>query len=648
MSYIALARKWRPRTFSQLIGQDAINKALTQALQRQKLHHAYLFTGTRGVGKTSLARLMAKAMSCEKNISAEPCLTCDTCQAIEKGQFVDLFEIDAASRTRVEDTRDILDNVQYLPTLGRFKIYIIDEVHMLSTHSFNALLKTLEEPPAHVKFILATTDPQKLPATILSRCLQFHLKPMQPTVIVTQLQTILQAEACTYEQEALLLLAQAAQGSLRDALSLLDQALAYTETHLTASEVKALLGYTQQNYALQLLQALAALQPDQMIKICRQIAAEGGHFRYVLDSLLSLLHQLAVAQSVKNSVPLLSLDDSVRPLLDQFTSEEIQLFYQIGLNGLQDMPLAPSLDMGFEMTLLRMYAFKPAEPAAPPVLAADFKATSNAKSTMTKTAASYTQENIDFVAPLDKIALDKTTDVPSNLSSMAQTASSTAERPNELARTEVITIPLTPENALSNDSMLSDEPIEQSMQDLPEHENSTPIEPPLSLTSAIEPRHVHVELGEEKRLVQTVHHNEEQTLPMRETVTAQLPWDKLLQKLGLTGLAQSAAEQATWGGKSESVVTLCIDKNHQSIFTPSIKTRIEQALSSYYQETIRLQLSIHTSSEQPTPAQQKTILQQQRQEDAQQALVTDPVFQALQETFEGHWVGQALNQNSKD
>ncbi len=359
MAYIALARKWRPKTFSQLLGQDTTTQALINSLQQQRLHHAYLFTGTRGVGKTSIARLLAKAMNCETGITAEPCLTCPTCLSIERGEFIDLIEIDAASRTKVEDTREILDNVQYLPTSGRFKIYLIDEVHMLSNHSFNALLKTLEEPPAHVKFLLATTDSQKLPITILSRCLQFHLKHLTPEVITQQLQTILQAEGQAYELPALLCLAKAGKGSMRDALSLLDQALVSANTTLQLTTVKSMLGYTQQDIALQLLQALAQKQGDAIIQLCRQIGQEGGGFQYVLDSLLDSLHQIALGQILGANNPVLALDADLQTLSQQLNPEDVQLFYQIALKGNEDMLLAPTLSIGFEMILLRMLAFMP-------------------------------------------------------------------------------------------------------------------------------------------------------------------------------------------------------------------------------------------------------------------------------------------------
>jgi DNA polymerase-3 subunit gamma/tau len=298
MSYQVLARKWRPRNFQELIGQEHVLKPLVNALTQQRLHHAYLFTGTRGVGKTTLGRILARCLNCETGITAEPCGTCSACEDINQGRFVDLIEVDAASRTKVEDTRELLDNVQYAPTRGRFKIYLIDEVHMLSNHSFNALLKTLEEPPPHIKFLLATTDPQRLPATILSRCLQFHLKNLAPEVIAQHLQTIATKENIVAEPSALIALAKAANGSVRDSLSLLDQAIAYCQAQLTLPAVQAMLGTIDQQFLVSLLAGLAQKDGQAILAIITQMAELNTDFSGALEALLSLIHQLAVYQVV--------------------------------------------------------------------------------------------------------------------------------------------------------------------------------------------------------------------------------------------------------------------------------------------------------------------------------------------------------------
>ncbi len=350
-----LARKWRPRNFQNMVGQEAILRMLANALEQKRIHHAYLFTGTRGVGKTSLARILCKCLNCETGITATPCDTCNTCRAIDAGQFLDLFEVDAASRTKVEDTRELLDNVLYPPTQGRYKIYLIDEVHMLSNHSFNALLKTLEEPPEHVKFLLATTDPKRLPITILSRCLQFNLKRITPEQIARHLQHICQTEQIEQEPLALEKLARAADGSMRDALSLLDQAIAYGHGSVKKAEVYAMLGSMAEDNLLPLLDALAAQDGKQLFHVLRQLTESAPDFQQLLDELISLLHKIAVAQIVPETLQ----DAAIATYITAITPEDIQLYYQIALLGKRDLPFASTPQQGFEMTLLRMLAFKP-------------------------------------------------------------------------------------------------------------------------------------------------------------------------------------------------------------------------------------------------------------------------------------------------
>jgi DNA polymerase-3 subunit gamma/tau len=356
MTHQVLARKWRPRTFADVVGQQHIVRALSNALQQQRLHHAYLLTGTRGVGKTTLARILAKCLNCEQGMTATPCLQCGACEAIEQGRFVDLIEIDAASRTRVEDTRELLDNVQYMPTLGRYKIYLIDEVHMLSNHSFNALLKTLEEPPAHVIFILATTNPEKLPVTILSRCLQFQLKSMTADQIAARLTTILQTEAIAFEANALPLIAKAADGSMRDALSLLDQVIAFSQDTITDTDVVALIGGVSETILSNLLYAIAQNDGITLINTIQQLQFDGVDFEQALEGLLELLHCITLQQLI----PSADQNAQIAQLAASFSKEQVQLYYQIGLMGKRDLSLAPSPRLGFEMTLLRMLAFAPA------------------------------------------------------------------------------------------------------------------------------------------------------------------------------------------------------------------------------------------------------------------------------------------------
>jgi DNA polymerase III subunit gamma/tau len=360
MSYQVLARKWRPRNFGEMMGQGHVLRALINALDNQRLHHAYLFTGTRGVGKTTVARIFAKSLNCEQGVSATPCGQCSACREIDEGRFVDLIEVDAASRTKVEDTRDLLENVQYAPTRGRYKVYLIDEVHMLSTHSFNALLKTLEEPPPHVKFLLATTDPQRLPVTILSRCLQFNLKRLPPEMIRDYLQRVLGQENINAEDAALKHIARAADGSMRDALSLLDQAIAYGGGQVLESEVQAMLGTVEHDHVVHLLDALAAADGGALLQRIADLNEFAPDYDDVLGELLALLHQIAVVQAVPGAVSDEHLDEeTVARLAAALSAEDVQLFYQIGLIGRRDLAIAPAPRLGFEMVLLRMLTFRP-------------------------------------------------------------------------------------------------------------------------------------------------------------------------------------------------------------------------------------------------------------------------------------------------
>jgi DNA polymerase-3 subunit gamma/tau len=357
MSYLVLARKWRPRQFADMVGQEHVLRALINALDSGRLHHAFLFSGTRGVGKTTVARVLAKALNCEKGVSSTPCGVCQACVEIDEGRFIDLIEVDAASRTKVDDTRELLDNVQYAPTRGRYKVYLIDEVHMLSAHSFNALLKTLEEPPPHVKFLLATTDPQKLPVTVLSRCLQFNLKRLPPALIQERLHTIAGQEGVPADAQALKQIALAAQGSMRDALSLLDQAIAYCGGKLNAADVRGMLGGIDREDARKLLAALARNDGAALMAEVARIDESAPDYEVVLDGLAMLLQRIALGQVVPEGLA----DEeraSLAPLMSALAPEDVQLYYQIALIGRRDLPLTSDPRTGFEMTLLRMLAFR--------------------------------------------------------------------------------------------------------------------------------------------------------------------------------------------------------------------------------------------------------------------------------------------------
>ena len=360
MSYLVLARKWRPKNFSETAGQEHVLKALTNALESQRLHHAYLFAGTRGVGKTTIARILAKALNCETGITAEPCGNCSACREIDEGRFVDLIEVDAASKTKVDDTRDLLDNVQYAPARGRFKVYLIDEVHMLSKSSFNALLKTLEEPPPHVKFLLATTDPQKLPVTVLSRCLQFNLKRLTPTLIRDRLDHICKAESVIAEPAALGMIARAADGSLRDALSLLDQAIAFCGGKVLQEPVGVMLGTIDRQHVGRMLELLADGDAAGLIGLVASIDEQFPDYGQLLDDLARVLQRIAVYQVVGVLNQETDFDEqALEALAARISAEDVQLFYQIAVTGRRDLYLAPDPRSGAEMTLLRMLAFRP-------------------------------------------------------------------------------------------------------------------------------------------------------------------------------------------------------------------------------------------------------------------------------------------------
>ena len=373
MSYIVLARKWRPKRFQEMVGQEHVLKALTNSLDSGKIHHAFLFTGTRGVGKTTVARILAKSLNCETGVGANPCGVCSACREIDEGRFVDLIEVDAASRTKVDDTREFLDNVQYAPSRGRYKVYLIDEVHMLSTHSFNALLKTLEEPPPHVKFLLATTDPQKLPVTVLSRCLQFSLKRLSANLIGERLKFIAAAEKLDYQPAALALLARAAEGSMRDALSLLDQLIAFGGGALTEADARSMLGSIDRGHVAQIVEALSLADGAGLLARVSELDRDAPDYDRALVELAALLQRIAIVQIVPDA----AFEDeefdaqTLARLAKAMVPEDVQLYYQIALAGRRDLPMAPDPRLGFEMTLLRMLAFRPdAAPASAVVGAA--------------------------------------------------------------------------------------------------------------------------------------------------------------------------------------------------------------------------------------------------------------------------------------
>jgi DNA polymerase III subunit gamma/tau len=441
--YQVLARKYRPRNFNELVGQNHVSRALTSALDRGRLHHAYLFTGTRGVGKTTIARILAKCLNCETGITSTPCEVCATCKAVNEGRFIDLIEIDAASRTKVEDTRELLDNVPYAPTQGRFKVYLIDEVHMLSTHSFNALLKTLEEPPAHVKFLFATTDPQKLPITVISRCLQFTLRPLAVDEITTHLADILNKESIHADQDAIWQIAESAQGSLRDALSLTDQAIAYGQGEIHHQDVKDMLGLIDRTIIYDLIFAIHQNQKARVSELLLQFRQQALDVSMVLDQLISTLHELALLQylpdlSLKYSA---EINKKIMQLSQSVAAQDLQLYYQIACKGRADLQLAVTQEQGFEMCILRLLAFRPIQPNEVMVQAAvhvNAPQISNVQPTViAETTVVQEPQPISTVDVLNTTVTENTADVKHTVSLDSIAVQSPVQEQNAVAGNQV-------------------------------------------------------------------------------------------------------------------------------------------------------------------------------------------------------------------
>ncbi len=607
MTSIALARKWRPKSFSTLIGQDHVALALIHSLENARLHHAYLFTGTRGVGKTTIGRLFAKALNCEKGLSSNPCLRCDTCLAIDEGAYVDLIEIDAASNTRVEDVRELLDNVPYAPTVGRYKVYLIDEVHMLSQHSFNALLKTLEEPPAHVKFLLATTDPQKLPATILSRCLQFHLKPISTKLIAEQLKFILKEENLThYEEEAIQLLAKTAQGSMRDALSLLDQAIAGGQGVLSLSVLESQLSLTQTRYAEEIIESLARRNPEQLMRVSTAIASKGGNYEKILQDLIFALHQLCLSQVLDSAS---SVFDETRALLKYqhaFTAEELQLLYQIALKGSQDILITPTLAIGFEMTLLRMHTFMPAT-EQPRRLPEELSISVQEKASLESIDSPNITAEVEKKTEKTKLTTSEKIDVAIEITEPEPIVQET--QPNQdisLEPTETTDSFQGFEFQLFDDLLPIDE-IDLPSEDVTISEILTQDE---TTNISIEPMH-HV---------------------TKATRTVPTEWSSIISALELKGLAQAAVEHASLVSFDKNSLILGVSSSHRSLFTPAVLKKIEESVFKMYAITVKISLQ-NTTENQLTPAKEKAIQQDENRQKAFDLLLEDPQLNTIKQVF---------------
>ena len=668
MSYQVLARKWRPRSFREMVGQTHVLKALINALDSQRLHHAYLFTGTRGVGKTTIARIIAKCLNCETGVSSIPCGQCSVCREIDEGRFVDLIEVDAASRTKVEDTRELLDNVQYAPSRGRYKVYLIDEVHMLSSHSFNALLKTLEEPPPHVKFLLATTDPQKLPVTILSRCLQFSLKNMPPERVVEHLTHVLGVEQIPFEEDALWLLGRAADGSMRDAMSLTDQAIAFGEGKVLAADVRSMLGTLDHGQVYGVLQALLEGDARSLLEAVRHLAEQGPDWGGVLAEILNVLHRVAIAQALPEAVDNGQGDrDRVLALARALPAEDVQFYYQMGLIGRRDLPLAPNPRSGFEMVMLRMLAFRPADSEDAPRKPLKTLGISPAT----------TDSRLSTVAGEVALAAPVRDSTPAAMPQPIEAGPGPAEEPEvvsppiEQKPAPVEEIKPQPASVHPSASMAEPDSVAPPFVDVPWHE------PPATSPVAVESEAV--EQGQIQQRTQRIgpdeHHasvvevnepdDDEPPLtdedyfevetqaeayldslddPAAERATAEpepavqpatglaAQWLELYLNLGLTGLTGSIAANCTLISVEGDRWLMHLDPAQSALFNATQQRRLNEALNQFHGRTLQLDIELQTP-QQETPAQAAARRRGERQRAAEQSIQTDPLVQQLMEQF---------------
>ncbi|MBK5007964.1 DNA polymerase III subunit gamma/tau [Pseudomonas sp. S32] len=668
MSYQVLARKWRPRSFREMVGQAHVLKALINALDNQRLHHAYLFTGTRGVGKTTIARIIAKCLNCETGITSTPCGTCSVCREIDEGRFVDLIEIDAASRTKVEDTRELLDNVQYAPSRGRFKVYLIDEVHMLSTHSFNALLKTLEEPPPYVKFILATTDPQKLPATILSRCLQFSLKNMSPERVVEHLSHVLQAENVPFEPDALWLLGRAADGSMRDAMSLTDQAIAFGEGKVLAADVRAMLGSLDHGQVYDVLQALLEGDARALLEAIRNLAEQGPDWAGVLAEMLNVLHRVAIAQALPEAVDNGQGDrERVLALAAALPAEDVQFYYQMGLIGRRDLPLAPEPRGGFEMVLLRMLAFRPADTddAPKPQLKPVGISQATADSAEPVAAQAPVAQPAVQAVPLEPVAAAPDVEVPPPATADHEPE---AQRDPEIeAEIEAISVPepvaevvdlpweepaLPVAQAAVPAPAPQPEPIAPPVAQPPvaSHDDAPPFDPGAYAAVGMDrddepPLDEDYYVGESdpvgfSYLDELAEHvQEEPAQPAAEPLPAARPatglalqWLELFPQLPVSGMTGNIAANCTLIAAEGDDWLLHLDPGQGALFNATQQRRLNEALNQHLGRTLNLRIEL-VLPEQETPAQAASRKRIERQHEAVTSIEQDPLIQQMIKLF---------------
>ena len=614
MSYQVLARKWRPRTFEDMVGQEHVLQALIHALESQRLHHAYLFTGTRGVGKTTIGRLLARCLNCETGVTPNPCGECSSCQEIQEGRFVDLIEIDAASRTGVDDMRELTDNVQYAPTRGRYKVYLIDEVHMLTNQSFNAFLKTLEEPPEHVKFLLATTDPQKLPVTVLSRCLQFNLKRMTPEHIAGHLRHVLGAEEIPFEEPALWLLARAADGSMRDALSLTDQAIAFGNQKLSASDVSNMLGTIDQRDIERIVNALVEGDGPALLAEISRISDFAPDYSVILADLLSLFHRVTMEQVVPGSADnALGDAEQVQALARKLSAEDAQLFYQSALIGRKDLTITPDARMGFEMTLLRMLAFRPgADRREPPAInsggqSAVSEPRDEPDPAPTPQVEQKQPEPEPESTPEPEPEMPAAPPVADEDASWLASLDAQAEAAGEYEESY----------PLSDEAPVTEEPAAEVA--------AEPVEQP---APAPEPAFVEPDPAIEPAVEQALE-------PEGEFV-----WHRDFRSLGIVGMPGNLASHGAMS-RDGDVITLTIDEGHARLLNSRHEEKILAALRNRFGDSIQLR----TEQGNPgpdTPAAYEERQRKARQEAAEASIHRDPVVKSIVERFEARVVEDSI------
>ncbi|EOZ3809177.1 DNA polymerase III subunit gamma/tau [Citrobacter youngae] len=630
MSYQVLARKWRPQTFADVVGQEHVLTALANGLSLGRIHHAYLFSGTRGVGKTSIARLLAKGLNCETGITATPCGVCDNCREIEQGRFVDLIEIDAASRTKVEDTRDLLDNVQYAPARGRFKVYLIDEVHMLSRHSFNALLKTLEEPPAHVKFLLATTDPQKLPVTILSRCLQFHLKALDVEQIRHQLEHILKEEHIAHEPRALQLLARAADGSLRDALSLTDQAIASGDGQVSTDAVSTMLGTLDDDQALSLVEAVVAADGERVMTLVNDAAARGIEWEALLVEMSALLHRIAMVQLSPAALgsDMAAIEQRMRELARIVPPTDVQLYYQTLLIGRKELPYAPDRRMGVEMTLLRALAFHPRMPLPEPEVPRQSFAPVAPTAVMTPTQVPQQQP-----APAQQ-------NVP-----LSDATSQVLAARSQLQRAQGATKPKKSEPAAASRARPVNNAALERLASVSERVQARPAVSALEKAPAKKEAYrwkatnpvaeVKEVVATPKALKKALEHEKTPELAAKLAAEAieRDPWAAQVSQLSLPKLVEQVALNA-WKEENGNVVCLHLRSTQRHLNSSGAQQKLAEALSSLTGSTVELTIVEDDNPAVRTPLEWRQAIYEEKLAQARESIIADNNIQTLRRFFD--------------